>query len=144
MKRWTIDEVRRLGVRTDLVTACSIRYGVGKNRAYDMFRNGELDFPAVRVGRKVVVPVIPLLEQLGISPETSEAGASTPADAAITAPLTNGAILDDCTLRRPEHQTRRLGADDDPRGGGGRGPGRLSGRLRRGPGRSEPAHDGGT
>lgn len=72
MRRWTIDEVRALGVHTDLVTACSARYGIGKNLSWEKYHAGELDFPTARVGRRVVVPVRPLLELLGY--ETSEAG----------------------------------------------------------------------
>lgn len=61
---WTLAEVERLGVRTDLVTACQIVYGAGKNRAWAMYHAGQLDFPALRCGRRVVVPVAPLLSLL--------------------------------------------------------------------------------
>lgn len=54
---WTLDDVKALGLRTDLVTACQIVYGCGKNKAWEMFHANELDFPALRVGRRVVVPV---------------------------------------------------------------------------------------
>lgn len=70
-KIWTPDEVRALGVRTDLVTACQIVYGCGKNRAWEMHKAGELPFPALKVGRRVVVPVQPLIKLLGL--EESEA-----------------------------------------------------------------------
>lgn len=63
---WTADEVRALGVRTDLVTACQIVYGCGKNRAWELYHARALDFPALRCGRRVVVPVAPLLTLLGI------------------------------------------------------------------------------
>lgn len=58
---WTLDEVRALGTRTDLVTACEIAYGAGRSKAYELFRRGELHFPALRVGSRIVVPVAPLL-----------------------------------------------------------------------------------
>ncbi len=61
-KTWTADEIRALGVRTDLVTACSIVYGIGKSAAWDRYHRGELGFPALRSGRGVVVPVAPLLK----------------------------------------------------------------------------------
>lgn len=63
-RAWTTEEIRALGVRTDLVTACAIVYGVGRTRAWQMFHGGELAFPAIRVGRRVVVPVRPLLQLL--------------------------------------------------------------------------------
>ena len=62
---WTAEDVRRLGIRTDLVTACQIVYGCGKNKAWSMYHAGELDFPAIRVGRRVVCPTRPLLNLLG-------------------------------------------------------------------------------
>lgn len=62
---WTEADVRALGVRTDLETACAIVLGVGRTRAYELLHAGELPFPALRVGRKVAVPVQPLLELLG-------------------------------------------------------------------------------
>lgn len=65
---WTAEKVRALGVRTDGVTACEIRYGVGATRAYELLAAGAVDFPVVRVGRRYVVPVLPLLELLGIPP----------------------------------------------------------------------------
>lgn len=72
-RAWTPAEVRALGVRTDLATACEIAYGSGRTKAYELFRRGELDFPAVRVGNKVVVPVAALCRFLGIDLEPGEA-----------------------------------------------------------------------
>lgn len=63
---WTPAAVRALGVRTDLVTACDIAYGAGRTKSYELFRRGELDFPAVRVGNRVVVPVAALCQFLQI------------------------------------------------------------------------------
>ena len=65
-RTWTTDEVRALGVRTDLVTACRILYGCGKNRAWELYHAGQLDFPALRCGRRVVVPTAPLRALLGL------------------------------------------------------------------------------
>ncbi|RBY95065.1 DNA-binding protein [Blastococcus sp. TBT05-19] len=75
-KTWTPDEVRCLGVRTDLVTACEIAYGARRTKAYELFRRGELDFPAVRVGSRVVVPVAALCRFLGIDLEKADASAA--------------------------------------------------------------------
>lgn len=67
---WTDDEVRALGVRTDLVTAYNLVVGGGKTRAWRAYHDGELPFPTFRVGRRVVVPVAPLLRILRLdSPE---------------------------------------------------------------------------
>jgi hypothetical protein len=66
-RTWNAEEIRALGVRTDLVTACSIVYGVGKNRAFQLFHASQLDFPALRCGRRIVVPVQPLLVLLGLA-----------------------------------------------------------------------------
>jgi hypothetical protein len=73
----TVADVKALGVRTDLVTAYRVVVGGGKNRAWQAYHNGELPFPTLRVGRRVVVPVAPLLALLGIEP--AEAPASTEA-----------------------------------------------------------------
>jgi hypothetical protein len=63
---WTAERVRALGVKTDLVTACSI-IGVSRTRAWEMYHAGELPFPAIRVGRRVVVPTAPVLALLGLA-----------------------------------------------------------------------------
>jgi hypothetical protein len=68
-RTWTPAEVRALGVRTDLVTACEIAYGAKRTKAYELFRRGALDFPAVRVGGRVVVPVAAVCRFLGIELE---------------------------------------------------------------------------
>jgi hypothetical protein len=76
-RTWTAAEVLSLGVRTDLVTACQIVYGCGKNRAWELYHAGRLDFPALRCGRRVIVPVLPLLQLLGIASDGSAAGSAT-------------------------------------------------------------------
>ncbi len=64
-KRWTVEDVRALGVRTDLRTACAVT-GIGTTAGYEMARSGDLPFPVLRLGRKYVVPVAGLLAALGI------------------------------------------------------------------------------
>lgn len=66
-RAWTLEEVQALGLRTDLVTACQIAYGVGKNKAWEMYHAGELDFPAIKVGRRVVVPVQAIKKLLDVA-----------------------------------------------------------------------------
>lgn len=68
---WTAEEVRALGTRTDLVTACQMVYGCHKNKAWEMYHAGQLDFPALRCGRRVVVPVRPLLALLDMTDEAA-------------------------------------------------------------------------
>lgn len=83
-RTWTPAEVRALGVRTDLVTACEIAYGARRTKAYELYRRGELGFPAVRVGNRVIVPVAALCDFLGIDLERAHpprAGSTTPASA---------------------------------------------------------------
>lgn len=71
---WNEEDVRALGVRTDLATACGIVYGVGRSRAWELFHADQLDFPAFRKGRSVWVPVKPLLRLLeGDGKKTDEA-----------------------------------------------------------------------
>lgn len=77
MTTWTAARVQALGVRTDLATACEIVLGVRKSRAFELHKAGQLPFPTLRCGRRIVVPVAPLLELLGIKPETNGAGPAT-------------------------------------------------------------------
>ncbi len=67
---WTAEQVRALGVRTDLVTAAEAG-GIGRTLAYDLARRGELPFPVRRIGARYVVPVAGLLEFLGLPAESS-------------------------------------------------------------------------
>lgn len=86
-RAWTAEEVRALGARTDLVTACEAVLGIGKTKAWEALHRGELPFPTIRCGRRVVVPVAPLLELLCLTPVMSEAGPASPA-VATTVPST--------------------------------------------------------
>ncbi|MET0520828.1 MAG: DNA-binding protein [Jiangellaceae bacterium] len=63
---WTRKDLEALGVRTDLFTACDIVLGVGKDKARELYRSGELPFHAMKVGRRIVVPVAPLMRLLGL------------------------------------------------------------------------------
>lgn len=94
---WTPDDVRALGARTDLVTACSAVLGIGKTAAWEAFHRGELPFPTIRCGRVVVVPVAPLLELLRLTPDMSE---GTPASVPSATDSPNGATTDGATVPR--------------------------------------------
>lgn len=63
---WTAEAIRALGVRTDGVTACAIAYGVGRTKAYELLRSGQVDFRVIRVPgtNRFVVPTSELLRLL--------------------------------------------------------------------------------
>lgn len=64
---WTPEQVRALGMTTDLTTAAAV-IGIGRTLAYDLARTGDFPVRILRVGGRVVVPVADLLRYLGESP----------------------------------------------------------------------------
>ncbi|NMO53449.1 helix-turn-helix domain-containing protein [Actinoplanes sp. TBRC 11911] len=68
---WTIDEVRRLGLATDVETAASV-LRIGRTRAYGMVKKGTFPVNVLRIGKSYVVPVEGLLTLLDVA--VSEAG----------------------------------------------------------------------
>lgn len=79
VRSWSPSEVLALGARTDLATACAAVLGVKKSQAWELYHRDRLPFPTIRVGRRVVVPVAPLLALLHLTPDMSATGAPTPA-----------------------------------------------------------------
>jgi hypothetical protein len=73
-RQWTADDVRALGVRTDVETAGSI-FGLSRTQAYEAVNGNRFPVPTFRIGRRVVVPVAPILALLGIDAHTG--GVST-------------------------------------------------------------------
>lgn len=65
---WTVEEIRALGTRCDLVTAGQI-LGVGKNKIWALYHAGELPFPTLKLGRRVIVPTSTILDLLGLRQE---------------------------------------------------------------------------
>jgi hypothetical protein len=65
---WTRKAVEALGVRTDVPTAYEIFTGRGRDAAYRAVKRGEFPVPVIEVGGRLVVPVQPILDLLGISP----------------------------------------------------------------------------
>ncbi|WP_246607358.1 helix-turn-helix transcriptional regulator [Paractinoplanes toevensis] len=63
---WTVAEVRKLGLATDVETAASV-LGIGRTTAYRLARNGTFPVPVLRVGKRYVISVENLLTILGIS-----------------------------------------------------------------------------
>ena len=62
---WTIDQVRALGLSTDVATAASI-FGLSKTVAYDLLRRDEFPVRTFKVGRRIVVPVPEILRRFGV------------------------------------------------------------------------------
>ncbi|MBN1174992.1 MAG: helix-turn-helix domain-containing protein [Micromonosporaceae bacterium] len=66
--RWSPQQVRHLGVTTDLVTAASV-LGIGRTTAYHLARTGQFPVPLRRVGRRYLVAVAHLLHAVGLDIE---------------------------------------------------------------------------
>lgn len=66
MKQWTPDQVRSLGVTTDVPTAGSV-LGMSRHTSYELARRGAFPVPVLRLGRKIVVPVAGLVTALGLA-----------------------------------------------------------------------------
>jgi hypothetical protein len=65
---WTPEAIKALGVRTDVPTAGEIIAGWHRDDSYDAVKRGEFPVPVIRVGRRMVVPVAPILALLQITP----------------------------------------------------------------------------
>jgi hypothetical protein len=61
---WTIEAIRALGATTDVRTAGAI-LGIGRTKAYEMVREGNFPVPVLRLGRRILVPTLPILTLLG-------------------------------------------------------------------------------
>jgi predicted DNA-binding transcriptional regulator AlpA len=77
-KVWTRDQVLALGVRTDVETAGDI-FGLSRTQAYEAVNHDRFPVPTFRIGRRVVVPVAPIVKLLAL--ETEAAGPPSPAAA---------------------------------------------------------------
>lgn len=60
---WTAEQIRALGVSTNLTTAASV-LGIGRTLAYQLVAAGQFPVPVIRAGTRVIVPVAPLLDLL--------------------------------------------------------------------------------
>jgi hypothetical protein len=63
---WTPQAVRALGTRTDVPTAGSILAGLCPDEAYRLHKRGQFPVPVLQVGHRLVVPVQPILDLLGL------------------------------------------------------------------------------
>jgi hypothetical protein len=75
---WTAADVIALGVRTDVPTAGEILAGLCADESYRAVKRGNFPVPVLKVGRRLVVPVAPILELLGINPDTNVDGLAPP------------------------------------------------------------------
>jgi hypothetical protein len=66
-RRWSVEQIRQLGVTTDIVTASSV-LGIGRTTAYKLARDGHFPVPVLQVGTRYVVAVAHLLAALGAKP----------------------------------------------------------------------------
>lgn len=78
---WSEADVRALGVRTDVETAGSI-LGLSRTQSYEAVRTDHFPVPVFRIGRRIVVPVAPILALLGIGTEPAGAERLAVADEA--------------------------------------------------------------
>ena len=69
---WTPEQVRALGVTTDVVTAGQI-LGLSRNSAYRLARAGTFPVPVLCAGAQYRVPVAALLTALGLDAERDTA-----------------------------------------------------------------------
>jgi hypothetical protein len=79
---WTEEQVRALGVITDLPTAGRI-FGIGREQAYLLARTGEFPAPVVHLGARIKVPVAGILAALGL---TSAPDLTMPAQRSVNHP----------------------------------------------------------
>jgi hypothetical protein len=77
-KTWTRKAVEALGVRTDVPTAYEVITGRGRDAAYRAVKRGEFPVPVIHVGDRMIVPVQPILDLLGITPNKRSAEVAPP------------------------------------------------------------------
>jgi hypothetical protein len=70
-RAWTPEDVVALGVRTTVPIAGDILGGLTKTEAYDRVHDETFPVPVFPIGRKLVVPVQPILDLLGIKAQVA-------------------------------------------------------------------------
>lgn len=78
-------ELLALPTAVDLTTAARA-LGLGRTKAQELARAGQWPTPLLRLGSTYRVPTAALLRLLELAPDTTEAGASTPATALTATP----------------------------------------------------------
>lgn len=62
----TAETIRQLGPTTDVATA-GAAFGLSRTQSYVAIQRGQFPVEVIRIGRRVVVPVAPILELLGLA-----------------------------------------------------------------------------
>ena len=62
---WTVEQVRQLGLATDIATAASVLQ-IGRTTAYGLVKAGTFPVRVLRIGKSYVVPVEGLLTLLAV------------------------------------------------------------------------------
>ena len=75
---WSFEDVKALGVRTTVPIAGQIIAGLCKDEAYRAVKRGAFPVPVISCGRRLVVPVAPILELLRIKAEADATGPEPP------------------------------------------------------------------
>jgi predicted DNA-binding transcriptional regulator AlpA len=60
------ETIRELGPTTDVPTAGAL-FGLSRTQSYVAIQRGQFPVSVIRIGRRVVVPVAPILELLGLA-----------------------------------------------------------------------------
>lgn len=81
---WTFEDVRALGVRTSVPIAGEVVAGLCRDEAYRSVKRGDFPVPVYRCGRRMVVPVAPILELLRMKADADGAGPAPPGAAEAT------------------------------------------------------------
>ena len=101
---WTPDDVLALGVRTDIPTAGEILAGLTRTQSYELYKVGRFPVPVIKCGRRLVVPVAPILRLLDIGPPGMDEAEPATGPATVTAitadPRPRSTALEQRTARR--------------------------------------------
>ncbi len=62
---WTEEAIRGLGVKTDVPTAGSI-FGLSRTQSYEAVKAGRFPVAVISIGRRLVVPMAPVRQALGL------------------------------------------------------------------------------
>ena len=82
---WTPERIRALGARTDVPTAAAI-FGICETQGYAYVKQGRFPVPVIPIGgkpgrpRRIVVPVAPILELLGLGDASTRRDTTPPAE----------------------------------------------------------------
>lgn len=65
---WTAEDIRALGLHTDVRTAAAI-FGISRSTAYELIDRREFPLPVLRLGTRYRIAVGSILTALGLPPE---------------------------------------------------------------------------